>query len=98
MTHEVSAFARRMGSAPGFMTSACIFGRAVSRPTNLPAVLVTLLGWTALISWTGIGAASWQAHACEALDLRSSFCTEVRPVKDVSRIVPHTAELGAWAR
>lgn len=69
-----------------------------SRPANLLAVLVVLLGWAALLSWTGNGPGGWQARTCARLDLASRACSEIGPVKDASPVVLHTAEFASWAR
>jgi len=64
---------------------------AASRPANLLTFLVVLLGWAALISWTGNGPDGWQARTCAGLGLASRACAEVLPPKDQSRVTPHDA-------
>ncbi len=67
---------------------------AASRPANLIAVLITLLGWGALIYWIGNGPRGWQASTCAGLGPVpfSHACAKAFPAKDASRAVPHTAE------
>lgn len=98
MVHGFSATEHRFGPASETWASLHSVVLVASRPANLLAVLVVLLGWAALISWTGNGTGGWQARTCTGLELASRSCAEVRLTKDASRIVPHTAEFASWAR
>lgn len=98
MGRGISATGHRLEPGSEVLASLRSIAVAVSRPANLIAIFLVLIGWAALISWTGNGAGGWQARACAGLDLVSRACAEVRPVKDASRLIPHTAELASWAR
>ncbi|MEE7462907.1 hypothetical protein MFUR16E_17455 [Methylobacterium fujisawaense] len=62
------------------------------RPANLLAALLVILGWAALISWTGNGPGGWQARTCAGLAPSARTCVTAGQAKDASRVVPHTAE------
>lgn len=83
----------------GLAAQAIAFARSIvavaSRPANMFVVAVVLLGWTALLSWTGNGPGGWQARACAGLEAASRACAEVLPAKDPSRITPHDAGFGS---
>lgn len=95
MAHGLSESTHRTGPSAEALASLRSVAAAVSRPANLLAVLVVLLGWAALISWTGNGPGGWQARTCAGLDLTLRVCAEVHPAKDASRVAPHTAELAS---
>ena len=66
-------FAYRTSPAAEALASLRSVVAAASRPANLLAVLVVLLGWAALISWTGNGPRGWQARTCAGLDLAAQM-------------------------
>ncbi|MDE4909533.1 MULTISPECIES: hypothetical protein [unclassified Methylobacterium] len=91
MAYGLDALTNRTSAAEealGFLRSVVA---AASRPANLLAVLFVLLGWAALIAWTGNGPGGWQARTCAGLGLASRACAEVLPSKDQSRVAPHDA-------
>ena len=98
MMHGFSEARPVHGPAPEAWACLRSVAFAASRPANLLAVLVALLGWAALISWTGNGAGGWQARTCAGLDVVSRACAEIRPIQDAGRVAPHGAELASWAR
>lgn len=52
--------------------------REALAPANLALGAVLLLGWFALVSWTGAGPAGWQARLCAGLDLQPRACGAVQ--------------------
>ncbi|KNY20353.1 hypothetical protein [Methylobacterium sp. ARG-1] len=91
MAYELSASTHRTGPAAEAVASLRSVLVAASRPANLLALLVVLLGWTALISWTGNGPGGWQARTCAGRDQSPRACAEVLPPKDQSRVAPYDA-------
>ncbi len=83
--------------APGLQASTHrpgVAAEAISllRPANLLAALLVILGWAALISWTGNGPGGWQARTCAGLAPSAHACVTATRAKDAGRVVPHTAE------
>lgn len=62
--------------------------REALAPANLVLGAVLLLGWFALVSWTGAGPAGWQARLCSGLDLQPRACGAV-PVADEVAALRH---------
>lgn len=91
MTHEPSAATYRHGVVSEVMSLLRPMAVVASRPANLLAALVILVGWSALLSWTGNGPGGWQARTCAGSGPPSRACAEATPAKDLSRVVPHTA-------
>ncbi|MDR7036595.1 MULTISPECIES: hypothetical protein [Methylobacterium] len=57
--------------------------RAASSPANLLLVAILLVGWLALIGWTGAGPRGWQARLCAGLAAQSQSCGAL-PVSDAT--------------
>lgn len=55
--------------------------RALCTPTNLILGSVLLLGWIALIAWTGSGTRGWQARLCADLDAQPRACAAVQAAR-----------------
>ncbi|MGU3362561.1 hypothetical protein ACLBWX_19725 [Methylobacterium sp. M6A4_1b] len=53
--------------------------RAFVAPEHLLLGAVLLLGWAALIAWTGNGAVGWQARLCADADASVAACRVVAP-------------------
>ncbi|MER2268972.1 hypothetical protein [Methylobacterium oxalidis] len=59
--------------------------RAALSPMALLPVGLLLLGWLALVGWTGAGPAGWQARVCAGLDLPPRSCGTVQPADEAAR-------------
>lgn len=68
--------------------------RGLCTPGNLLLAGVLVLGWLALIGWTGAGADGWQARLCADLDLQPRVCQAVR-VTEGRGPAPTFASVGA---
>lgn len=66
--------------------------REVLAPANLAIGAVLLLGWFALVSWTGAGPAGWQARLCAGLDLQPRACGAVQVTDETAAL--RAAEAG----
>lgn len=66
--------------------------REALAPANLALGAVLLLGWFALVSWTGAGPAGWQARLCAGLDLQPRACGAVQHTDEAAALRP--AEMG----
>ncbi|WP_245930681.1 hypothetical protein [Methylobacterium radiodurans] len=66
--------------------------REALAPANLALGAVLLLGWFALVSWTGAGPAGWQARLCAGLDLQPRACGAVQVTDEAA--VLRSAEPG----
>ncbi|GJD54957.1 hypothetical protein [Methylobacterium dankookense] len=51
---------------------------AVCTPANLLLGCALVLGWLALIAWTGAGPGGWQARLCADLDAQPRACAAVQ--------------------
>ena len=52
--------------------------RAVASPTDALVACVLILGWAALLAWTGSGPRGWQARLCADLDAQPRACAAVQ--------------------
>ncbi|GEP03919.1 hypothetical protein [Methylobacterium oxalidis] len=59
--------------------------RAAFSPMALLPAGLLLLGWLALVGWTGAGPAGWQSRVCAGLDLPPRSCGTVRPADEAAR-------------
>lgn len=55
---------------------------ALIAPEHLLLGTVLVLGWAALIAWTGNGAVGWQARLCADADASVAACRVVAPSVD----------------
>ena len=55
---------------------------ALVAPEHLLLGTVLVLGWAALIAWTGNGAVGWQARLCADADASVAACRVVAPSVD----------------
>jgi hypothetical protein len=51
---------------------------SVVSPVNALAVCLLVLGWAALLAWTGSGPRGWQARLCADLDALPRACAAVQ--------------------
>ncbi|MCJ2043705.1 hypothetical protein MKK58_04025 [Methylobacterium sp. J-078] len=56
--------------------------RALFAPDHLLLGAVLVLGWAALIAWTGNGSVGWQARLCADADAAIAACRVVAPASD----------------
>ncbi|GJD76095.1 hypothetical protein [Methylobacterium goesingense] len=56
--------------------------RALVAPDHLLLGAVLVLGWAALIAWTGNGSVGWQARLCADADAATAACRVVAPASD----------------
>jgi hypothetical protein len=56
--------------------------RALVAPDHLLLGAVLVLGWAALIAWTGNGSVGWQARLCAHADAAIAACRVVVPAPD----------------
>jgi hypothetical protein len=70
-THEDFPFLALVGKARAFVA-----------PERLLLGAVLVLGWAALIAWTGNGAVGWQARLCADADASVAACRVVAPSAD----------------
>jgi hypothetical protein len=66
--------------------------REALAPANLALGAVLLVGWFALVSWTGAGPAGWQARLCAGLDLQPRACGAVQVIDAAAASRPAEAE------
>ncbi len=78
-------------SEAGSKPSAVALLREALAPANLALVAVLLLGWLALVGWTGAGPAGWQARLCAGLDLQPRACGAVRLTDEAAASRPTDA-------
>ncbi|MCK2055511.1 MULTISPECIES: hypothetical protein [unclassified Methylobacterium] len=56
--------------------------RTLVAPEHLLLGAVLVLGWAALIAWTGNGSVGWQARLCADADASVTACRMVAPSAD----------------
>jgi len=62
--------------------------REALAPANLALAAVLVLGWFALVSWTGAGPAGWQARLCAGLDLQPRACGALQLTDEAAVLRP----------